>query len=106
METHQKLYIVVRADLSQGLKLAQACHALRAFGARHPEIDREWFERSNNIAVLVVPDEQKLRELLELTESRGLAVAPFLEPDLGDQMTALALEPSAKRFLRRLPLAS
>lgn len=47
-----KLYIVVARALSAGLKIAQACHALRAFTAEHPKLDHVWYTESNNIVVL------------------------------------------------------
>ena len=102
---NDKLYIVVRADLGPGLKLPQACHALRAFVDEQPELEREWFLGANNLVVLEVPDEPALAALRARSEARGLRSAIFREPDLGDAVTALALEPRAKGLVRRLPLA-
>lgn len=47
-----RLYIVVQKTLSSGLKMAQACHALRQFIEAYPEIDHAWYHESNNIVVL------------------------------------------------------
>lgn len=91
-----KLYVVVRADLSPGPQAVQACHAAREFAALHPEMERSWFERSNHLAILAVPDEQALVRLLARAEERGVAYAPFREPDYGDSLTAVAFEPGER----------
>jgi hypothetical protein len=54
---NDKLYLITRADLIPGSQAVQACHAARQFAADYPEIEREWFERSNYLAFLAVPDE-------------------------------------------------
>lgn len=99
----ERLYIVVRSDLPPGLQCAQACHALRAFVAAHPDIEQAWFEQSNNLVVLQVPNEAALHELVRRSE--GIPLALNREPDLDDQLTSVALAPSAKKLLRSLPLA-
>lgn len=100
-----KLYILVRADLSPGLQIAQSCHALRAFAAAHPDADRTWFANSNNIVALSVPDEATLARTLAESEATGALVARFTEPDLDDELTAGAVLGAARRLLQRLPLA-
>lgn len=60
-----KLFLVTRADLSAGQQAVQAAHALRAFAAEHPDIDREWYEVSNYLALLAVPNEERLGVLLQ-----------------------------------------
>lgn len=101
----EKLYVIVRGDLAPGLLCAQACHGMRAFQAAHPEAEAGWFHGSNNIAILSVQDEPSLVALLELLESSGAPVASFREPDIGDQLTAIATIPKTRRALARLPLA-
>lgn len=96
------MYIVVRADLKPGLQAAQACHALRLFSAEHPAEDRAWYENSNNLVLLQVPNEEALLGLLE--RSRGISSSLFREPDLGDEATALALEGRGRRLVGNLPL--
>ncbi len=100
-----KLYVVVRADLPAGAQLAQACHGLRAFVAAHPEIDRAWYEQSNNLVCLAVPSEAHLLELAARAEARDVATAVFREPDEGDSVTAIALGPAGARLVSSLPLA-
>ena len=97
-----KQYIVVRTDLTPGAQAAQACHALRLFGEEHPEIARHWYENSSNLVLLGVPDEKALESLCE--KSAGFAYSKFHEPDLGDSLTAIGLEPGAGKLLGNLPL--
>jgi hypothetical protein len=106
-ERPERLFLITRADLRPGQQAVQAAHALRQYGAEHPESDREWFEGSNTLALLAVPDERALKALVSRAFDRGLKMGVFEEPDLGGQVTAVALEPSseARRLCRSLPLA-
>lgn len=61
---------------------------------------------SNSLIVLTAADTTALSALLERAHHRGLTVTAFREPDLGDELTALAIAPSAetRRLLSNLPL--
>jgi peptidyl-tRNA hydrolase len=102
-----KLYIVTRADLRPGQQAVQAAHAMRQFIADHPDIDRKWFEQSNTLAFLSVPDEKTLRKLVNKADDQDLRFSSFREPDLDNALTALAIEPSplSRRLCKNLPLA-
>lgn len=101
-----KLYLVVRRDLAgPGAMAAQLCHALRQFTADHPDVDNLWFQRSNTLVLLEVPDRRALVDLARQARDRGVPAAMFREPDLSDAPTALALGPDARHLVRRLPLA-
>ncbi|QZE10426.1 peptidyl tRNA hydrolase [Mycobacterium phage ScoobyDoobyDoo] len=90
----EKLYIAVRADLPPGLQTAQACHAAFQFAHEHPEVTRDWIVNSNFIVVVNVDDENQLLELAtEASLAHRLAVTKVIEPDLGDEYTAVAIEP-------------
>lgn len=106
MTSADKLYIVTRSDLPAGYQAAQAVHAARQFQALHPDLERAWFERSNTIAILSAPSEEALSELASLAERLELRIARFHEPDIDNQLTAIAIEPGdhARRICRRLPL--
>jgi hypothetical protein len=82
-------------------------HALRQFTAEHPEIDKEWFEKSNYLGLLSVPDERALVNLLEQTTVHDIPLSIFREPDIDNEITAIALAPGAKskKLCSRLPLA-
>lgn len=57
--------------------------------------------------MLAAPNAEALSSLQEKTRSRGITVTEFREPDLGDELTALAFAPSdsTRRLLSNLPCA-
>ena len=55
--------------------------------------------------LLAAPDEYCLFGLCDAAKARGLRFSVFFEPDLGNALTAVALEPAARRLVSRLPLA-
>lgn len=102
----EKLYIVTRSDLAPGARLAQSCHALRAFVAAHPELDRQWYAGSEStIVCLEAEHEASLTELAKNATAAGFAVATFHEPDFGNELTAIGLEGNGWRLVSSLPLA-
>lgn len=100
-----KLYIVVRGDLKPGLQVAQSCHALRLFSEEHPEEDRRWYDDSNNLVVLQVPSKECLAELAYNAQKSGVRLSCFKEPDLQNELTAVALDAAARKLVQQLPLA-
>lgn len=100
-----KLYLVTRTDLPPGVRASQLVHAQRQFAAEHPDEDLRWFRGSNTIVLLEVPTEDHLAQLERRARIAGTSVSVFREPDLGDQLTSLALGPSGKRHVRALPKA-
>jgi len=98
---------VTREDLAPGYQIAQSCHALRQFSEEHPEVDKEWFNKSNYIACLSAKDEGSLIKLIGRCEERGIRFSIFFEPDLDYQITAVALEPgiSSKKLCSNFKLA-
>jgi peptidyl-tRNA hydrolase len=100
-----KFTIIVRADIDPGLQLAQACHAVAAFSQQHPEIFNPWAREVKNIAVLAIPNLSALLDLYELAARKQLSRAVFIEPDLGDEATAIAIGPGAHKICSHLPKA-
>lgn len=64
-------------------------------------------EESNFLIILSVADESELHQLGKLAESVNLPVSWFFEPDIGDELTAIAIAPSPKtvEITAGLPLA-
>jgi len=93
--------------LSFGQQAVQAMHALRQFVHDHSEVDRCWFEQSNYIGLLSVNNENDLYRLIETAEQRNIRFSIFKEPDIGNQITAIALEPckESKKMCSQLKLA-
>jgi len=100
-----KLHLITRRDLAPGARAAQLCHALRAFVEQHPSVDRSWYEESNTLVLLEVADEAALLRLAWEATMTGVPWSLFREPDLNDAVTAVALGPTGRSLVRRLPLA-
>jgi hypothetical protein len=66
---------------------------------------RDWHSESNTLVLLAVPDELALSWLCADAGRAGLRNVAFHEPDLDGALTALALEPAARRLVAHLPLA-
>lgn len=81
-------------------------HALHEFIEEHPAIYKEWLSNPY-IGFLSVQDEQELFQLRDKLTQKGINVSSFNEPDLDNQLTAIAVEPGKEsaRWLSSLPLA-
>ena len=85
---HPYVYAIVRNDLSNAQKAVQIGHALiestRNFNMNgcHP-----------SVILCVVKSEKKLDELTERLSSMKIKFSAFREPDIGDQLTAIATQP-------------
>jgi peptidyl-tRNA hydrolase len=103
----RKLFIVVRQDLPPGRSYAQVAHAITEYAMLYQACFEAWYEASNTIAVLQVPTMVELAQLCDRAEFEGCRKAEFHEPDLQNELTAVAFEPSDKsRFLKKLELLS
>lgn len=102
-----KIYLVTHSGLSAGYQAAQTVHAMADFVMNHPESAKKWHTLSNSIIILEAPDAQALSTLQQKAINRGIVVQEFREPDLGDEITALAFEPGPKvrKLLSNYPLA-
>jgi peptidyl-tRNA hydrolase len=87
--------VISRRDLRPGQQAVQAMHAAIDFCFQHTEEAREWQSQSNYLAVLSVADEPALFNLIEKLEKRGIRYTAFREPDLNNEVTAVAVEPHA-----------
>ena len=98
---------MVRRDLSPAYQAVQSGHALIEFCLEHNDIANSWHKNSNYLAYLSVKDELELLFLIDKAQSRGIIVSIFREPDIDNQVTAIAIEPSteARRLCRNLPCA-
>jgi hypothetical protein len=107
VQPKSKIYVLVRGDISPGYQLAQSCHAALRFAVEHPEVTREWMDCSEYICCLSVEDPRQLKVYAYMAEQLGIKVSRFFEPDIGDKLTAIALEPSklSQNLCRGLPLA-
>lgn len=101
------MYVITRQDLAPGYQAVQSIHAAIQFKFEHPEVSKNWFEQSNYLGLLSVADEQELISLIEQASQKGIKFSVFREPDINDQITAVALEPGnkSKKLCSHLKLA-
>lgn len=90
-----------------GQQLVQSIHALADFAHLHPIPFDRWKKSSNTLVSLAEKSTTSLTELFLRLESKGFVVVPFYEPNLDNQLTALAVygDQRAQKYLRFLPLA-
>lgn len=98
----KRLYVVVRDDLPPGLQMAQACHAVREFTLKYPELDV-----GENLVVLQAKGEAQLLRLCfdNTWDNIDAVLLVFREPDLGGEYTAFAAASEARPLVSSLPLA-
>ncbi len=107
----EKLYVVVRSDLAAGDQIAQVGHAVASFALHSPvshALARQWHGGANNLVVLGIADEAALERLMdEIVERTDATCVVVNEPDLDDDLTAIAFEGTAqsRRLVSSLPLA-
>jgi hypothetical protein len=84
----------------------QSAHAAIDFQHEYPVEAKLWQTTSNYLAVLTVEDEEQLIKLITKAILLGIKHTVFREPDIGNQITAVAFEPSeqAKKLTSSCPL--
>lgn len=84
----------------------QSAHAAIDFQHDHPEVASQWQTKSNYLALLTVADEEALIKLITKAILIGIKHTIFREPDLGNEITAVAFEPSdlARKLTSSCPL--
>ena len=106
-QVNSKLVIITRRDLSPGYQAVQSSHCGIDFQHQYPDIARKWNKESNYLIILSVENEEQLLLFLEKCEYYDLKTTTFREPDIGNQITAIAIEPSerTRKLTSKLPLA-
>lgn len=90
-------YILVRADLTQAQQAVQAAHAAVEAARAFPDS-----EDHPHLVICTVPNLRCLEIALSRLSERGLQCFPFVEPDLGGELTAFATSPLRGRQRRHL----
>ena len=99
--------IITRKDLTPGYKVVQSSHALADFAVKHYDEFKAWQFYSNYLCCL---EESKFN--IEIIRSKldelKIKYSVFLEPDIGNELTAIAIEsiPSElhKKLFKKLKL--
>jgi hypothetical protein len=90
--------------LPPATQACQAAHAAVEFCLRFPRLAADWHASSGALVLLAADDELELSRLNGDVAAAGLRAVPFHEPDLDGALTAIAVAPAGRGFLRRLPL--
>lgn len=88
----QRLYVLVRNDLPQSYKAVQAGHAVAEWLLH----DQTW--RNETLVYLGVNDENELLDWKERLDYRNIKYVAFREPDIGNELTAIATLTGGKIF--------
>ena len=91
-----KLYVIVRKDLSVSQRAVQAGHVVAQFCLYGP------FSRWNNgtLIYLGIKNLEHLKELMNQLNNNNINYTEFREPDIGNQITAIATDQHYKLFER------
>ena len=102
----EKLRVITRRDLPIAYQAIQSAHASIDFQHQHPVEAKEWQTQSNYLAFLTVADEDQLIKLITKAILMGIKHTVFREPDIGNEITAVALEPTetSKKITSSCPL--
>ncbi len=93
--------------MSAGYQAVQSMHAALQFAFEHKEVTVDWYKISNYLGLLSVSNENELLTLIDLARENNLRFSIFREPDIDNQITAIALEPGlqSKKLCSKLKLA-
>lgn len=85
----------------------QTSHAVADFIFEHPQIAKEWKDTSNYIVTLAAKDQLQLQNLILKLQEKGISYTAFREPDIDNQITAVAIQPSesTRKLCSSYPLA-
>lgn len=98
---------MTHAELSTGYQTAQIAHATAEFILSRTATAQHWTKTSNSLIVLEARNAEHLSELLEQAKTNNITAIEFREPDMGDEITAIAFAPSSETrdLLADLPCA-
>lgn len=86
---HGYVYVVTRNDLTPAQKAVQSCHA-------SIEVAREYIKPNQehpSLVLCLVKNEAKLKNVISELYEKNIKIKTFREPDMDDQITAIATEP-------------
>lgn len=104
---YKHLYVLTRRDMTPGYQGVQSIHAAMEFALRYPDVTETWHGDSNYLCWLSVKNEAVLNSYLLAAWQKQLLAVGFYEPDVNDQLTAIAIQPGQRSALlvKGLPLA-
>lgn len=90
-----KMYCIIRKDMGSSYRACQGGHAIAQYFIDHGMHDA-W--DNGTMIYLRAHDEDHLLEIKDNLSKDGIKHSIFIEPDLGDQHTALACIDTGERF--------
>ena len=102
-----KLMVIVRKDIPNGLMIAQAGHSIVEFSKEFNDLYNDWHNNSNYLIVLEIDNEKELKDLYNKLKWHGAHVVAFYEPDIDNQMTSICYygTPEMRKHTQKLDLA-
>lgn len=101
------MVLVTRRDLTPGYQAVQPAHALAEFAIKFPKTFKHWQVNHKNLVVLSTSNELALNDLFMKAQAAKIKCVLFKEPDIGNESTAIALEPceATYKLTSSIPLA-
>lgn len=93
--------IICVDDMNPGYKCVQSAHALADFAVKHQYEFQQWQMGSNYLCCLEAT-ERKLEIILSKLEALDIKYVIFNEPDIGNKMTAVAVEAISREQHKKL----
>ena len=91
-----KMYCIIRDDLSDySYKACQGGHAIAEYFIQHG-IHEEW--KNGTMVYLKVKNEKDMLQLINKLKTENVKFSAFIEPDIGNQYTALSCIDTGVRF--------
>lgn len=91
-----KMYVLVRNDLSKTYQMVQGAHALAQFALKYPKEFSEW--GNSTIVFLGIRNLIEMRIWMRKLFDEDKICIGFMEPDLDNQITAIACFDSGEIF--------
>lgn len=97
-----KMYVLIRSDLDRPYQAVQAGHAVAEYLIRNPSC--KW--KNGTLVYLHVKNEEDLYKWGAKLDCKEIPYSVFVEPDIGNQKTALAtvLLPEEHKIFKNLKL--
>ncbi len=88
------------------MQVAQTVHAALGFAVKYPKLVEVWDRISKYLVCVSVRDENELKKLANKCSARDLRFFVFKEPDINNEITAIAIEPSemTQKLISNYPL--
>lgn len=87
--------------MTPGYKVVQSAHVLAEFAVQHHEQFKEWHHSSNYLCCLE-SSKCRMLELIDYLSLLKIKYSVFTEPDIGNEMTAVAIESLSKEDHKKI----